>query len=143
MFATLPILYRVGIIFAGVAFIFGGWLLYYVEANRFDAYKAEVVAAGLAQEVKTKQTISQQQLITRKAEEQYAKDLASIRNTYKRLRYQSSINLPTVSDTTGSPDATVTHYLSVAPELAEQCAQTTGQLDSLQSWIKDQQQVNK
>lgn len=143
MFATLPIIYRVGIILAGVFFVFGGWLLYYIEGNRFDAYKANVVAAAKEQEVKTKQTISQQQLITRKAEEQYVKDLATIRNAYQRLRYQSGSNLSSVSDAAGSPDATIANYISAAPELAEKCAETTGQLDALQTWIKDQQQVNK
>ena len=112
------------------------------EREIFNRYKAEVKAAAAAQEAKTEQVIIQQERITKKAEERYAKDLASIRNTYQRLRgTTSSSSMSTAPDPATDPSQATAYYLDVAPELATQCGETTQQLVSLQEWIADQSQV--
>ena len=112
------------------------------EREIFNRYKAEVKAAAAAQEAKTEQAIIQQQRITKKAGEQYAKDLASIRNTYQRLRdTTSSSTVSTSPNSSADSAARAAYFISVAPELAEQCAETTSQLIALQDWVKDQGKV--
>ena len=112
------------------------------EREIFNRYKAEVKAAAAAQEAKTEQVIIQQERITKKAKERYAKDLASIRNTYQRLRGTTSgSSMPTAPDPAADPSQATAYYLDVAPELATQCGETTQQLVSLQEWIADQSQV--
>ena len=114
------------------------------EREIFNRYKTEVKAAAAAQEAKTEQVIIQQERITKKAEERYAKDLASIRNIYQRLRGStSSSSMPTAPDPAADPSQATAYYLDVAPELATQCGETTQQLVSLQEWIADQSQVIK
>lgn len=114
-----------------------GWL---DRDKDFSKYKVEVKALAMAQEQKTQQVIMQQDKITKKASDQYAKDLAAIRNTYQRLRFNNGgSTLSTIPDPASDPAATTTYYLSVAPELATGCAETTSQLIALQGWIKDQE----
>lgn len=110
------------------------------ERELFNKYKAEVKALASAQEAKTQQIITQQNKITKKAGEQYAKDLAVIRNTYQRLRFTTTGGgiVPPVSEAAGSIDGKAAHYISVAPELASGCAETTAQLIALQNWIQEQ-----
>lgn len=143
MFSTFPVVYRVGIILVGCLFVFGGWLMYYIENNRFDDYKQSVVEAQKEQEAKTAKTIEEQQLITKKAGEQYEQNLSSIRNTYQRLRNQSGGNLSSIPSAASGTNASPDNQLPATAELAEQCAETTSQLVFLQNWINDQQQVNK
>lgn len=114
------------------------------EREIFNRYKAEVKAAVAAQEAKTEQVIIQQERITKKTEERYAKDLASIRNTYQRLRGTTSGgSMPTVPDPATDPSQATAYYLDVAPELATQCGETTQQLVSLQEWVIEQSEASK
>lgn len=114
-----------------------GWL---DRDKDFAKYKIEVKALAMAQEQKTQQVIMQQDKITKKASDQYAKDLAAIRNTYQRLRYNTSGNaMSTIPDPASDPAGATNYYLSIAPELATGCAETTSQLIALQNWVKDQE----
>lgn len=113
-----------------------GWL---DRDKDFSKYKVEVKALAMAQEQKTQQVIMQQDKITKKASDQYAKDLAAIRNTYQRLRYSNGSGIvSTIPDTASDPAGATTYYLSIAPELATGCAETTSQLIALQNWVKEQ-----
>lgn len=110
------------------------------ERELFNKYKTEVKALAAAQEAKTQQIITQQNKITKKAGEQYAKDLAAIRNTYQRLRFTTTNSgiMPSIPEAAGSVDGKAAYYISIAPELASGCAETTAQLMALQNWILEQ-----
>ena len=112
---------------------------------KFDQYKVQITAAAEAQQEKIKAEVKARQTITKKAEVTREKSRASIRSTYAALRMRNATGggtVPVVPDATRDPDGAAAHYVSVAPELAEQCAQTTQQLIELQEWVKDQQAVD-
>ena len=112
---------------------------YAAEHERFMAYKAQAEAAYNQQVKETERITQAQNEITKKAEAQYEKDLASIRAIYNRLRNQSSVSAVSgVPDPATDPAAAAAHYLSVAPDLATRCAETTQQVIGLQSWITEQ-----
>lgn len=107
------------------------------------AYKAEVTALAKAQEDKVAAIEKRQVQITKKAEVQYAQSLASIRSAYAALRLRGTAGsgqVSTVPDPAKHPDAAAAYYVSVAPDLAERCAETTQQLTDLQDWVGDQQE---
>lgn len=112
--------------------------------KKLVAYQAEVAAAAKAQQEKLDAMVHNQQQITKKAEANHAKSLASLRSTYAALRLRSQSGSGAVSsvpDPAKQPAEAAAYYVSVAPELAEQCAQTTQQLVDLQEWVGDQQEV--
>ena len=139
----MPMLYRVAAVLIALAVVAGGWMLYLRERNNFAEYKADVAAAVKAQQDKTNLITKQQNRITKKAEETYAKDVASIRSVYDGLRKSNGGgSMSSVPNPTTEPAQATAYYLDVAPDLATGCAETTQQLVSLQSWINEQQQVN-
>lgn len=112
---------------------------YSSEHEKFLAYKAEAEAAYNQQVKETERITTAQQQITQKAEAQYEKDLATIRAVYSRLRNQSGNSaLSGVPDPATNPAESAAYYLSVAPDLAARCAETTQQVIGLQTWILDQ-----
>lgn len=143
MFMALSLFNRVIIICVIVAVVIGGWFLYYRERNNFAEYRTATIAAAKAQQDKTDLIAKQQNRITKKAEESYAKDVASIRSVYDGLRKSNGGgSVSSVPDTTSNHAGATAHYVSVAPDLATRCAETTQQVISLQYWINEQQQVN-
>ena len=121
-------------------YLFGHYNGYANEHEKFIAYKAEAEALYNQQVKETERINTAQQQITKKAEAQYEKDLATIRAVYSRLRNQSSIGtVPGIPDPATDPAAASAYYLSVAPDLAARCAETTQQVIGLQGWIQDQQ----
>lgn len=108
---------------------------------KFDQYKAEVSAAAKVEQDRLDELAKRQSNISKKAEVRHEKSMASIRSTYAALRMRSTTgggSVPAVPDTASQPAEATAHYVSVAPELAEQCAQTTQQLIDLQDWVADQ-----
>ena len=143
MFMALPMLYRVVAVFLAISLVIGGWFLYYRERNNFAEYRAATIAAAKAQQDKTNIITKQQNLVTKKAEENYVKDVASIRSVYDGLRKSNGGSaVSNIPDTTKDPLAATTYYVSIAPDLAARCAETTNQTIALQNWINEQQQVN-
>ena len=139
MFMALSLFNRVIIICVIVAVVIGGWFLYYRERNNFAEYRTATIAAAKAQQDKTDLITKQQNRITKKAEESYAKDVASIRSVYDGLRKSNGGgSVSSVPDTTADAAQATAYYVSVAPDLATRCAETTQQVISLQDWIKDQ-----
>lgn len=137
---TPNILKYAGIALAVVS-VFG--LGYYkghsTEAQKFEAYRVEVSAAATAQEAKVSIVTQQQEMITKGATDVYKAKLSAVDSYYRGLRQSTSggtlpviPNGPTRAD--GSTDYAV---------LTSQCAETTQQLISLQSWIGDQQNAFK
>ena len=143
MFMALSLFNRVIIICVIVAMVAGGWFLYYRERNNFAEYRTATIAAAKAQKDKTDLITKQQNRITKKAEESYAKDVASIRSVYNGLRDNSSGSVSSVPDTTSNPAGATAHYVSIAPDLAIKCAETTQQWVGLRDWVVEQQKVNE
>ena len=125
-------------------YMFGYYKGHTNEKAKLDAYVAEVTATALAQEQLHAQQIKEQNRITEKAKESHEKSLASIRSTYAALRLRvpaSGSAMSAVPDTTSQPAEAAAYYVSVAPELATGCAETTQQLIDLQSWTRDQREA--
>lgn len=124
-----------------VASILGG---IYVK-GRLDN-KAQTAAVAKTQVAVNKVETASRNQITKKAEANNAKSSAAISSTYAALRLRGPAGgstLPAVPDPATKPDEAAAHYISVAPELAEQCAKTTQQLTDLQGWVDDQANVSK
>lgn len=114
------------------------------EREISNRYKAEVKAVAMAQEHRVEQLKIIQSQITKKAEVTREKSTASIRSTYSAFRMRNAASggpVPKIPDAAADPDGAANYYISVAPELAEQCAQTTQQLIELQDWIQDQSEL--
>ena len=137
--ATPAAKWLAGFIAVCLIFLAGYYKGYSHEHERFLAYKAQAEAAYNQQVKETERVNAVQEQTTKKVEAQYEKDLATIRAVYSRLRNQSSVGaLPGVPDPAADPAAAAAYYLSVAPDLATRCAETTQQVIGLQSWITDQ-----
>ena len=142
MFMALPLLYRFAAVLIALAVVAGGWFLYYRERNNFAEYRTATIAAAKAQQDKTDLITKQQNRITKKAEESYAKDVASIRSVYDGLRKSNGGgSMSSVPDPTTDPAGATANYVSVAPDLAIKCAETTQQWVTLKDWVLDQNQV--
>jgi len=143
MFMAMPMLYRVIAILLAIAVVAGGWMLYIRERNNFADYRSDVAAAVKAQQDKTNLITKQQKQVTKKAEETYAKDVASIRSVYDGLRKSNGGSaVSNVPDSTKDPLGATTYYVSIAPDLASRCAETTNQVIALQDWVKQQGEVH-
>ena len=139
MFMALSMFNRVIVVLLAVAVVVGGWFLYYRERNNFAEYRTAVIAAAKAQQDKTDLITTQQKQVTKKAEANYAKDVANIRFVYDGLRKSNGgSTVSGIPDTTADAAQATAYYVSVAPDLATRCAETTQQVISLQDWIKDQ-----
>jgi len=144
-FAISPLIrIAIGLLFA--ATVVAG--IYYKgrldERKLLDAYKAEVKAVALAQQSKNEYKKKIQSQINNKSEADHEKSISNIRGVYSTLRVQhnsGSCGVSKVPDTAKQPAEAAAYYVSVAPELAIGCAETTQQLVDLQGWIKDQGEV--
>ena len=116
-----------------LAVLFAGYLGYSFEHSRFVAYRGEVNALAFAQEAKNKEVIKEQALINKGISNEYQAKLVAIKSMYSGMHNTSSNSMPSVSNTTSSIDGTPTD-----PQFIEKCAMTTQQVESLQSWIREQ-----
>ena len=127
-----------GQVYLYIALIFGGFSAgYYVEHLRFVDYKQEVQIAGEKQQAETAAKIKEQELINENIKQTYEARLTNIHTFYSGM-LDSRSSIVSSSD----PNATITingqtHNVLL---VAEQCAQTTEQLMTLQEWVN--QQVN-
>jgi len=127
-----------GQVYLYIALVFGGFSAgYYVEHLRFVDYKQEVQIAGEKQQAETDAKIKEQEIINENIKQTYEARLTSIHTFYTGMLDSRTRNL-SASD----PNATITingetHNVLL---VAEQCAQTTEQLMTLQEWVN--QQVN-
>jgi len=126
-----------GQVYLYIALVFGGFGAgYYVEHLRFVDYKQEVQIAGEKQQAETAAKIKEQELINENIKQTYEARLTNIHTFYSGM-------LDTRGGIVSSdPNATITingetHNVLL---VAEQCAQTTEQLMTLQDWVN--QQVN-
>jgi len=141
MFGLDSIVLRIAGIAIAVAALFGyGYYKGYSgEKERFDAYKVKVIAAAKAQEEETQRVMKEQERITKRTEAKYEKDISNLRVVYNGLRKSTSSSaVSVIPDPSKNPIEATSYYLDVAPELANQCGETTQQLINLQEWVKEQ-----
>ena len=110
------------------------------ERKLFNAYKAEVKAAAMAQEEKTRQIEAKNERLFKETQNAYNTKLAALRSYYSmRISGQSSSGLSKVPGTTAGAYGTAVYELPPLPPvetLAAQCAETTLTLTTLQDWVK-------
>ena len=110
------------------------------ERELFNMYKAEVKAAAMAQEEKTRQIEAKNERLFKETQNAYNTKLTALRNYYSmRLAGQSGSGLPKIPNATAGTDGAATYELPPLPPvetLAAQCAETTLMLTALQEWVK-------
>jgi len=120
-------------IIAGIcAIAFGsGWWMGY---SRYIEYKKQVEIAAKAQEAHVQSIQKQHELVTKGIANEYDAKLALLRQYYASgVRQPNSSSVSNLSNTTAVANANTAYT-----ELIGQCAETTQQLVSLQSWINQQ-----
>jgi hypothetical protein len=118
-----------------MALVFGGFSAgFYVEHLRFAEYKADVVAAGERQIAENKAKAKEQEIINDNVAKTYQDNINNIHTFYSRMLDTSSGAMSPNGTATITINGQAYNLLSVA----EQCAQTTQQLESLQDWINQQ-----
>jgi len=118
-----------------IALVFGGFSAgFYVEHLRFAEYKADVVAAGERQIAENKAKAKEQEIINDNVAKTYQDNINNIHTFYGRMLDTSSGAMSPNGTATITINGQAYNLLSVA----EQCAQTTQQLESLQDWINQQ-----
>ena len=110
-----------------------------VAEEKMHLFAEQVRIEGEKQERRTAEIIAKGRQITEDMNHEYAKNLDRLRADYQRLRkqYASSAGggaMPAIPEAPGSID----EIPSDALPLAEQCAETTLMLESLQGWVTEQ-----
>ena len=110
------------------------------ERKLFNAYKAEVKAAAMAQEEKTRQIEAKNERLFKETQNAYNTKLTALRAYYSmRSNNTGSGLLRQVPNAAGGVDGSGTYELPPLPPvetLAAQCAESTLMLTSLQDWVK-------
>ena len=122
---------KIGLLILGLCF--ACYLGYNYEHNKLVAYKAEVEAAGKAQELHNAQVAQEQKYVTEKITNDYKNQLARVHSYYNGLHDSSGSSMSKPSDTLVRVNGYTTD-----PVFAQQCAATTAQLVSLQDWVNQQ-----
>ena len=107
-----------------------------VRNNDYKAFKLEVEHTAQAQEANVKSIQKQQALVTKGIENEYEAKLAAVRQYYKSTSVWNNPSSGKVSGISTSPSAT--DVITAYNVLAGQCAETTQQIVSLQSWLNEQ-----
>ena len=117
-------------------FLLGAFATGWGLRNRdFNDYKREVANAAKTQEAHVESIKKQQALVNKGIENEYNAKLALLRQYYANgVRQPNTSKLPPNSGITTQPfDALAAYNV-----LAGQCAETTQQLVSLQTWLNEQ-----
>ena len=134
MFGLINPLYKIiGIIgLVAVLFSTGYYRGYSAEKQRFDAFKAELVASAKAQEKINQQIEQKNKLIADNSKREYEAKIVALRLYYDRLRHADTNKLPSASITSHRVDEAATDPIFIG-----QCAETTLQLVLLQDWVRE------
>jgi len=132
VFGLINPLYKIiGIIgLVAVLFGFGYYRGYSAEKQRFDAFKAELVASAKAQEKINQQIEQKNKLIADNSKREYEAKIVALRLYYDRLRHPDTNKLSSAAIAAHRVDEKATD-----PVFIGQCAETTLQLISLQDWV--------
>ena len=108
------------------------------ERKLFNAYKAEVKAAAMAQEEKTRQIEAKNQRLFKETQDAYNTKLTALRTYYSmRITGKGGSGLPQIPDTPSGAAGYSADNLPPVATLAAQCAETTLTLYTLQNWVKN------
>ena len=132
MFGLINPLYKIIGIIGLVAVLFGtGYYRgYSAEKQRFDAFKAELVASAKAQEKINQQIEQKNKLIADNSKREYEAKIVALRHYYDRVRHPDTNKLPSFPSSSSIANGE-TDNLPLA------CATTTQQLVSLQDWVRE------
>jgi len=106
------------------------------ESAKYDAFKAQVEAAGKAQEAHVESITKQQAIVTKGIENEYNAKLAAVRNYYKSTSVWNNTSSSKTSGISTAPS--LSDVITSYNVLAGQCAETTAQTVALQDWIRQQ-----
>ena len=141
MFGTIlsPAIRWIAAILLVLATIFG---IYYKgrldERKLFNEYKAEVKAAAMAQEEKTRQIEAKNKRLFKETQYAYNTKLATLRTYYGvRVNGQSGSGLSQVPGASTGTNGFSIDNLPAPIVLAGQCAETTLTLVTLQNWVQN------
>lgn len=155
MFGLNPVaLYAIAFLVFTNLFTFAGWRLANHEADKqerraivseekLNLFAEQVRIEGERQARRTAEIIAKGKQITEDMSHEYAKNLDRLRTDYQRLRKQYSasaggVAVPGIPEAARSVDAIPADALPLAAE----CAETTLMLESLQGWVKEQEQAD-
>jgi len=114
-------------------FFSAGWS---VRNRDFMDYKKGVEIAAKEQEAKVESIQKQHELVTKGISDEYDAKLTAVRNYYKSTSVWNNNGGSKTSGLSTAPSAA--DVATAYNLLAEQCAETTQQLVSLQEWINAQ-----
>jgi len=118
-----------------IALVFGGFSSgFYIEHLRFSDYVDQVKIVAEKQLAENKAKIKEQEIINENVAKSYQDNISNIHAFYGRMLDTSSGAMSPNGTATITINGQAYNLLSVA----EQCAQTTQQLESLQDWINQQ-----
>ena len=110
---------------------YGGW---HSRDRDFTIYKDQVRIAAEKQIAENKAKEKEQALITKGVTDAYNANIANIHTFYSGMHNASSCSMSYDANATVNIDGKAFNVLLVA----EQCANTTQQLQSLQDWVRSQ-----
>lgn len=132
-------------ILAGLCATF--FLMWRSEVNGFANYRAEVEAAGEAQEAAVARITTEQKQITEDTTNAWKAALDLTRSQYAtagRVRKPSgSCSMPGISQPATGVDGASQDAIPAAGDIEEACAETTLTLNYLQGWVTEQQKASK
>jgi len=117
-----------------VSLLLSGFIGWHIGHSKYVSYKAEVEAAAEKQIAQNEAKQKEQELINKGVEDAYKANIANIHNFYNGMLNASSSSVSTNGTATITINGETHNLLSVA----EQCAETTQQLESLQDWVNQQ-----
>jgi len=103
------------------------------ESAKYDTYVAKAESAAKEQEMINHYKAKEAAQVTEKVKNDYENKLSIIKRTYGGMRFSSTQQIGTISNTPSATDGTPTD-----PKFIEKCAITTQQLVSLQAWLNEQ-----
>ena len=119
--------------------VFGGFSSgFYIEHIRFVDFQDKVKIVAEQQIAENKAKLKEQELINRGVTDAYNANVSNIHTFYNRMLNTDSGATTTLSTASITINGETHNLLLVA----EQCAQTTQQLESLQDWINQQVGLN-
>ena len=123
------------------------FLMWRSEVNDFAKYRAEIVAAGKAQEAEVVRITTEQKQITEDTTNAWKAALDLTRSQYAtagRVRQPSgACQMPGISQPATRVDGPGQDTIPSAGTVEEVCAETTVTLNFLQDWIERQQKASQ
>lgn len=111
--------------------------------TKFDTFKGQVETLGKQQEKKVAEVIAAAKTITKDTETRYETRLAAMRADYDRMRKQYANSGSGSVSAFPVAAARVDEVPADCLSLAEQAAETTLMLESLQSWVTEQKEAGQ